>query len=74
MLCGYQGDSYDNALAESIIGLFKTQVIHKRSQWKSIDPVEYATLPLRGSRGPSPVLANVSKRHTIASPSRFQRS
>jgi putative transposase len=41
---GTTGDSYDNALAESIIGLFKTEVIHPRSPWKSIDPVEYATL------------------------------
>ena len=41
---GSTGDSYDNALAESIIGLFKSEVIHKRGPWKSIDPVEYATL------------------------------
>ena len=41
---GSTGDSYDNALAESIIGLFKTEVIHKRGHWKSIEPVEYATL------------------------------
>ena len=41
---GSTGDSYDNALAESIIGLFKTEIIHKRGPWRSIDPVEYATL------------------------------
>lgn len=41
---GTTGDSYDNALAETIIGLFKTEVIHHRSQWKGIDAVEYATL------------------------------
>lgn len=41
---GTTGDSYDNALAESIIGLFKTEVIHPRGPWKAIDPVEYATL------------------------------
>ena len=41
---GTTGDSYDNALAESIIGLFKTEVIHARGPWRSIDPVEYATL------------------------------
>jgi len=41
---GTTGDSYDNALAESIIGLFKTEVIYSRGPWKSIDPVEYATL------------------------------
>lgn len=41
---GSTGDSYDNALAETIIGLFKTEVIHARGPWKSIEPVEYATL------------------------------
>ncbi len=41
---GTTGDSYDNALAESIIGLFKTEVIHARGPWKAIDSVEYATL------------------------------
>ena len=41
---GTTGDSYDNALAESVIGLFKTEVIHPGGPWKSIDPVEYATL------------------------------
>ena len=41
---GTTGDSYDNALAESIIALFKTEVIYSRGPWKSIDPVEYATL------------------------------
>jgi transposase InsO family protein len=41
---GSTGDSYDNALAESIIGLFKTEVIRQRGPWKNIDVVEYATL------------------------------
>ena len=41
---GSCGDSYDNALAESIIGLFKTEVIYKDGPWKSFDHVEYATL------------------------------
>jgi len=41
---GTTGDSYDNALAESIIGLFKTEVIHRRGPWRSTDAVEYATL------------------------------
>jgi len=41
---GTTGDSYDNALAESVIGLFKTEVIYPRGPWKAIDPVEYATL------------------------------
>ncbi|MHB1265933.1 MAG: integrase core domain-containing protein, partial [Gemmatimonadaceae bacterium] len=34
----------DNALAESVIGLFKTEVIHRRGPWKGFDDVEYATL------------------------------
>jgi len=41
---GTVGDSYDNALAETIIGLYKTEVIHHRGPWKSLDAVEYATL------------------------------
>ena len=41
---GSVGDSYDNALAESINGLYKTEVIRRRGPWRSIDAVEYATL------------------------------
>jgi len=41
---GSVGDSYDNALAETIIGLFKTEVIHARGPWRTLDAVEYATL------------------------------
>lgn len=41
---GSVGDSYDNALAETIIGLFKTEVIHRRGPWRSFGAVEYATL------------------------------
>jgi putative transposase len=41
---GSVGDSYDNALAETIIGLFKTEVIRRRGPWRNIDAVEYATL------------------------------
>jgi len=41
---GSVGDSYDNALAESVIGLFKTEVIRQRGPWKHLDDVEYATL------------------------------
>ena len=38
------GDSYDNALAETINGLSKAEVIHRRGPWKSFDAVELATL------------------------------
>ena len=41
---GSVGDSYDNALAETIIGLYKTEVVHHRGPWRSLDAVEYATL------------------------------
>jgi transposase InsO family protein len=41
---GSRGDSYDNALAESVIGLFKTEVIHRRGPWRGFDDVEFATL------------------------------
>lgn len=41
---GSVGDSFDNALCESVIGLYKTEVIRRRTRWTGIDDVEYATL------------------------------
>ncbi|WP_374657173.1 IS3 family transposase [Inhella sp.] len=41
---GSKGDSYDNALAETINGLYKAEVIHRRSSWKTREAVELATL------------------------------
>jgi transposase InsO family protein len=41
---GSVGDSYDNALAETINGLYKVEVINRRGPWKSFDAVEFATL------------------------------
>jgi transposase-like protein len=41
---GSVGDSYDNALAETINGLYKAEVIHRRAPWKSCEAVELATL------------------------------
>jgi transposase InsO family protein len=41
---GSRGDSYDNAMAESIIGLFKTEVIQRKGPWRHVDAVEFATL------------------------------
>ncbi len=38
------GDSYDNALAETVIGLFKTEVIRRRGPWRSLEAAEFATL------------------------------
>ena len=40
---GSVGDSYDNALVETINGLFKAEAIHRRGPWRSFDVVEYAT-------------------------------
>ena len=41
---GSRGDAYDNALAETINGLYKTEVIHHLGPWKGLEDVEYATL------------------------------
>jgi transposase InsO family protein len=41
---GSVGDSYDNTLAETINGLYKTEVIHRRAPWRSFEAVEFATL------------------------------
>ena len=41
---GSKGDSYDNAAAESLIGLYKTELIRHRGPWKGLDDVELATL------------------------------
>jgi putative transposase len=41
---GSRGDSYDNALAESFNGLYKTELIHRRGPWRNVEHVEWATL------------------------------
>ncbi len=41
---GSVGDSYDNALAETVIGLYKTELIRNKGPWRNLDQVEYATL------------------------------
>ena len=41
---GSKGDSYDNAAAESLIGLYKTELIRCRGPWRGLDDVELATL------------------------------
>ena len=41
---GSRGDAFDNALAESVIGLFKTEVIRRRGPWRHLEAVEFATL------------------------------
>ena len=41
---GSRGDSYDNALAETVIGLYKTELVRRAGPWKGIDNVEFGTL------------------------------
>lgn len=41
---GSIGDSYDNALAETINGLYKAELMHRRGPWRSLEAAEYATL------------------------------
>ena len=41
---GSRGDSYDNAMAESVIGLYKTELIRRCGPWRHLEAVEYATL------------------------------
>ena len=41
---GSRGDSYDNALAESVIGLYKTELIYNKGPWRGLDDVEFGTL------------------------------
>ena len=43
-IVGSRDDSYDNALAESVIGLYKTEVIRRRDPWRHAEAVEFATL------------------------------
>ena len=41
---GTTGDSYDNAMAESMIGLYKTELIRRRGPWRNLEMVEFGTL------------------------------
>ena len=41
---GSRGESYDNALAKSVIGLYKTELIQRKGPWRTIEAVEFATL------------------------------
>ena len=40
---GSRGDSYDNALAESVIGLYKAELVRRKGPWRGLDDLEYAT-------------------------------
>ena len=54
---GSRGDSYDNALAESVIGLFKTEVIRQRGPWRGLEDIELASGQVCNRR-PTPKLAS----------------
>jgi len=41
---GSRGDSYDNALAETVIGLYKTELVRRQGSWRGLDDLEFATL------------------------------
>ncbi len=41
---GSKGDSYDNAMAESVIGLYKTELVRRKGPWRGLDDLEFATL------------------------------
>jgi putative transposase len=69
---GSRGDSYDNALAESFIGLLKTELIHRRGPWRTLEDLEIAVLEyidwfnhrrLHGTLGARPP-AEVEHHHT----------
>ena len=59
---GSRGDSYDNALAESVIGLFKTEVIRRHGPWRNLEAVEFATLDV-GRLVQSPAVARADRLH-----------
>jgi putative transposase len=41
---GSKGDSYDNAMAESVMGLYKTELVRRNGPWRGLDDLEFATL------------------------------
>ena len=66
---GSRGDSYDNALAESTIGVYKTELIRRQGPWRCVDDVELATLErITGSITAPP------RRHRRPAPSRVRRA
>ena len=83
---GSVGDSYDNALAESVIGLYKTELIRNKGPWRNLDQVEYATLeyvdwfnhrrilePI-GDIPPAEKEANYHHQHTPTRPKRLKQN
>jgi putative transposase len=61
---GSVGDSYDNALAETINGLYKAELIHRRGPWRSFDSVELATLEWVDWFNNRRLLAGAHRQHT----------
>jgi putative transposase len=60
---GCVGDSYDNALAETINGLYKTELIRRGGPWRNVDAVEYATLEWVDWFNHRRLLEPIGKRH-----------
>jgi len=67
---GSTGDSYDNALAETVIGLFKTEEIRRRGPWKGVEDVEFATLEWVAWYNTSRLLEPIG----YVSPNEFERA
>jgi putative transposase len=67
---GSTGDSYDNALAESVIGLYKTEEIHRRGPRKGVEDVEFATLDWVAWYNTSRLLEPIG----YVSPNEFERA
>ncbi|MEM6372558.1 MAG: integrase core domain-containing protein, partial [Pseudomonadota bacterium] len=71
---GSVGDSYDNALAETIIGLFKTEVINRLGPWKSKDQVEWETLQWVDWFNKERLLGSLSYITPIKAEERYERA
>ena len=67
---GSTGDSYDNAPAETVIGLFKTEEIRRRGPWKGVEDVEFATLEWVAWYNTSRLLEPIG----YVSPNEFERA
>jgi transposase, IS6 family len=65
---GTVGDAYDNALAETVVGLYKTELIHPQRPWKTLEEVEIATLhPSTGSTTPGSTRRTETSRRSSSS-------
>lgn len=67
---GSRGDSYDNALAESVIGLYKTELVHRRGPWRVYEVAGVTPTPINAvvNRGVSRILPPAPQVERTASP------